>query len=736
LSVKSKNPLEPSVRKSSSSFLLLLLFFSFSKLLPYSAHAGLCIWANDGSDKVTKEDLRCFKDASKVINTVWDGSKIKIFGAKNEVVSFNLVIEAPSVSADGVTVTFNRLGGPNGSEIASKAVSGNGVFNWVGRQIELFYIRYLEIKGLSLLSYEALYDERHVPERFRRPWTGEGNATGTWEQRPDHNKLYPDIAIPLELIGSFDIPANQNQSIWVDIYIPKSAPAGAYRGTLTVDSSNSTAHEIPVEMQVYDFSLPDYPSALTMLYYSDYNINYRYLGSNYIDPESSNYQTSVAIINRHFQMAHRHKISLIDEYLEIDRMAAVWTDRLNGNLFTAASGYDGPGVGTGNNVYSIGTYGSWTWAWSDASKSEMWSNTDNWVNWFKSQKFSTPTEYFLYLIDESDDYPQTEQWAHWMDSNPGPGSSMKSMATISSPAAWENETPSLDIPTCGLDVGITDLWENATQRLVQDQAKRFYYYNGARPASGSFCTEDDGVALRVNGWVQHKKQIDRWFYWESTYYDNYQGEMGQTDVFSRAQTYGSFEGMDLEYARGESGWNYTNGDGVLFYPGRDCHYPEQSYGVDGPFASLRLKHWRRGIQDADYLALANAVDPEATQSIINRMIPKVLWEYGVENEEDPTYVYTDISWSTDPDRWENARKELADIITGGSGGCPKCSGENVVIENTTVESVNCECAANTSITIGPGVIVKSGANFTLKAPQIIVKAAFHVEHGAVFILGK
>jgi hypothetical protein len=179
-------------------------------------------------------------------------------------------------------------------------------------------------------------------------------------------------------------------------------------------------------------------------------------------------------------------------------------------------------------------------------------------------------------------------------------------------------------------VGIANLWENATQRLVQNPSKRFYYYNGARPASGSFCTEDDGVALRVNGWIQHKKKIDRWFYWESTYYHNYQGGQGQTDVFTRAQTYGGFDGIDSEYARGESGWNYTNGDGVLFYPGTDRHYTAQSYGVDGPFASLRLKHWRRGIQDADYLALAEAINPEATRAIVQRMIPKVLWDYGVE----------------------------------------------------------------------------------------------------------
>jgi hypothetical protein len=37
---------------------------------------------------------------------------------------------------------------------------------------------------------------------------------------------------------------------------------------------------------------------------------------------------------------------------------------------------------------------------------------------------------------------------------------------------------------------------------------------------------------------------------------------------------------------------------------------------------------------------------------------------GVENLEDPTYVYADISWSTNPDHWEAARAELARIITG------------------------------------------------------------------------
>ena len=117
---------------------------------------------------------------------------------------------------------------------------------------------------------------------------------------------------------------------------------------------------------------------------------------------------------------------------------------------------------------------------------------------------------------------------------------------------------------------------------------------------------------------------------------------------------------------GETGWNYLNGDGVLFYPGTDTRYPEDNYGVQGPFASLRLKHWRRGIQDVDYLAMATAIDPARTSQIINSVIPRVLWEVGVTDPEDPTWVLTDISWSTDPDVWEKARVELANIIESAS----------------------------------------------------------------------
>jgi hypothetical protein len=68
----------------------------------------------------------------------------------------------------------------------------------------------------------------------------------------------------------------------------------------------------------------------------------------------------------------------------------------------------------------------------------------------------------------------------------------------------------------------------------------------------------------------------------------------------------------------------------------------------------------------DYLNLAAAIDPSRVDEIVQAMVPKVMWEYGVADPEDPTWVLTDISWSTDPDDWEAARAELAAIIENTS----------------------------------------------------------------------
>src|SRR5258708_5012401 len=195
--------------------------------------AGLsAAWANEGGDKVTQEELRATSSPSSVRNSVWDGTTLKLFGGRNEVVNFNLILEAAG-GASNVSVTFNALNGPSGSQITSSSAVGDQVFNYANRNIELFYVRYLQIKGLTTFAY-GIYDERHVPKKLQRPWTGGGIGSGTWTNRPNHDKFYPDIAVPLELVPTFNIGSGQNQSIWCDIYIPRVSPVGVYTCTLTI----------------------------------------------------------------------------------------------------------------------------------------------------------------------------------------------------------------------------------------------------------------------------------------------------------------------------------------------------------------------------------------------------------------------------------------------------------------------------------------------------------------------
>ncbi len=151
--------------------------------------------------------------------------------------------------------------------------------------------------------------------------------------------------------------------------------------------------------------------------------------------------------------------------------------------------------------------------------------------------------------------------------------------------------------------------------------------------------------------------------WEGTYYNDFQGGLGAQDLFTTARTFGGDDFFDEDLGR--TGWNYTNGDGVLFYPGTDRLFPGSSLELEGPIASLRLKMWRRGLFDHDYLSLAAKVDPERVQRIVARLVPVVLWEVDVDQPQDPSYRRMECSWPTDPDVWEEARADLRAVILDG-----------------------------------------------------------------------
>lgn len=110
----------------------------------------------------------------------------------------------------------------------------------------------------------TLYREHYVYVYDSSPdWGG--------RNRPLPPGWYPDALIPFvdpvtgqDLVGArfdavpFDLPLNQNQPLWVDISVPRSAAAGDYQGrfTITSDQGNAT---VDLLLTVWAFALPLQP---------------------------------------------------------------------------------------------------------------------------------------------------------------------------------------------------------------------------------------------------------------------------------------------------------------------------------------------------------------------------------------------------------------------------------------------------------------------------------------------
>jgi hypothetical protein len=54
----------------------------------------------------------------------------------------------------------------------------------------------------------------------------------------------------------YTVAAGKNQSVWIDIFVPVSAPSGYYQGTVTIVNNGTTYATLPVVLAVWNFSIP------------------------------------------------------------------------------------------------------------------------------------------------------------------------------------------------------------------------------------------------------------------------------------------------------------------------------------------------------------------------------------------------------------------------------------------------------------------------------------------------
>lgn len=651
-------------------------------LLAVPSYAGNIVasWANDGSYKLARQDRYPLGVSTNTLSTNWDGVTAKLYGARNESLGLVVYLGAGASDATNVNLSLSHFTGP-GSDIYSPTVSSMSVFDWSDRNVEIFYVRYLQIKGKSRLMVDpSEYEERHSPVRWRRPYTvggnGQGSPSGLYTDIPDHDKFYPEILIPYEAVAasSFTIAASSSQAIWIDVFVPKGQTPGDYTATLNIYEGVTLSTSMPITLHVYNFTLPDEPSFKMVGHISDTGISTRHFGS----VGTFGVEPGYSVRKRYRQMLKRHKFAGVTDNMDLgtgDRPYRENENTLNGNLFSSTTGYgSAPGIDTGFGIYFIGTYGQHYTGWAgETNTTTFCSHVDNWATWFRDNYPTTKA--YLYLTDEPSDLTLTNKWSTWMSTACAHTATyrLKSLVTVSHNSA-NSGAPYLTTPVSTSYMGASSSTITTVVSSYTTNQTEAWFYNSYSPWTGLTMTEADGYEPREIPLGAYKKGIRNWFYWMTTYFTNENNAYCRSgtyktnnDIWNNAQTFGCTDSLAYNTTRGMQDYQFANGDGVMMYPLTDTQDTSNNYGLPGPAASWRLKMFRRGIQDVDYLVMAYSANPSSTLTNLNTLVGgRVMWEYNCFTQADCTYGYGERGFSQTYQDYPSTKVALAALIAGDS----------------------------------------------------------------------
>src|SRR5678816_2611782 len=121
--------------------LLLILFLCYLVCSPSVLCSVRTIWAVNDGEKIERDDLN---NPNKRENSAWDGHKVKIFGARNEIVAFQLIVEADQRGIERLAVTLPQL--KNGKSRISYTAPASDPTNYAGRPIQIFSVNYMNVE--------------------------------------------------------------------------------------------------------------------------------------------------------------------------------------------------------------------------------------------------------------------------------------------------------------------------------------------------------------------------------------------------------------------------------------------------------------------------------------------------------------------------------------------------------------------------------------------------------------
>src|ERR1051325_11721553 len=119
------------------TLLLVLLSASFAR------GAVRTIWAVNDGEKVERDDLN---NPNKHENSAWDGQRVKIFGARNEIIAFQLIVEADQNGIERLKVALPQLVQQGGDANISYIAPAGHPTNYSARPIQMFSVNYMNVE--------------------------------------------------------------------------------------------------------------------------------------------------------------------------------------------------------------------------------------------------------------------------------------------------------------------------------------------------------------------------------------------------------------------------------------------------------------------------------------------------------------------------------------------------------------------------------------------------------------
>ena len=541
-----------------------------------TASAGVAaVWAVSDGEKVERDDRA---HALKARNAIWDGSRVRLAAARNELVAFQVIVEADGKGIGALAASLPELRRRGGGGAIAYAPPAADPSLSAGRPIQLFSVHYMNVTQESHAGWVwkpgsaaaprdtlGLKPVQLVPENARQGRGGFPLAVGPW-------------------LG---------QALWVEIYVGRDRPAGVYEGRLQL-FADGDATVLPVELRVFDFALPDESSLPVMVYFEPDQVEL-YHGRN--------------LDAAYHRFTHRHRVELVHAYDEAKVEAS--RGRFDGSDFTPRAGYEGPGEGRGQTIVPVSFYGPGR---AFEQKESAWTRSDAWMG-FLARTLPKATT-FLYLPDEPypPQYPEVRRLAENVRSNPGPGGKLPLFLTKRIIPEFEGLVDIWSIPPQAFDISAA-----AGERA---RGRRVSFYNGGRPQGPTLVIDAPATEARAVAWAAFKHDVDLYFFWHGVHWQHNRQKQGERrqNVWAEPITFDN-RGQPRKPVDDQG---YINGDGVLVYPGQERLHPQQDRGIPGPVGTVQLANLRRGLQDHQYLTLARKLGLEAeVRAALQQVVPRV-----------------------------------------------------------------------------------------------------------------